>query len=120
MLFMLTQLQFFLCNIIFYITEKSGEKPGCCIWLIKNNIQFYSIPLNDGAAPTNLAILYLRKTSCSLPQSLHLSRTRPEMFRYFGLIASSSAMHSITFPQSHENNCFTTEYSLVSMLIRIS
>jgi len=76
--------------------------------------------LNDADAPTNLAILYFRKISCSLPQSLHLSRTRPEMLRYFGLIASSSTIYSITFPQSHENNCFTTEYSLVSMLLRIS
>jgi hypothetical protein len=38
----------------------------------------------------------------------------------FWLTASYSTMHSITFPQSHENNCFTTEYSLVSMLLRIS
>jgi hypothetical protein len=65
--------------------------------------------LNDGNAPISFAILCFRKTSCSLQQSLHHSRTRPEMLRYFGLIASSSTMHSITFPQSHENNRFTTE-----------
>jgi hypothetical protein len=49
-----------------------------------------------------------------LPQSLHLSRTFPEILLYFGFIVSSSAMHSITLPQSHENSCFTTATNLDS------
>jgi len=62
--------------------------------------------LNDGDAPTNLAILCFRKTSCSLLQSLHLIRTLPEILLYCGFILSSSAMHSITLPHSQENTCF--------------
>lgn len=67
--------------------------------------QDHEISLNDGEALTNLAILCLRKTSCSFPQSLHRSRRLPEILLYFGFITSSSSMHSITFPQSHEIKC---------------
>jgi hypothetical protein len=67
--------------------------------------------LNDGDAPTNLAILCLRKTSCSFSQSLHRSLRLPEMLLYFGFTTSSSSMHSIMFPQSHEIRCFDTEYT---------
>jgi hypothetical protein len=68
------------------------------------------ISLNDGDAPTNLAILCLRKTSCSFPQSLHRSLRLPEMLLYFGFTASSSSISSITFPQSHEIRCFGIGY----------
>lgn len=66
----------------------------------------HEISLNDGDAPINLAILYFRKTACSLPQSLHRILTLPEMLLYFGFVVPSSAMHSITLPQSQENTCF--------------
>jgi hypothetical protein len=75
------------------------------------NHQEDDISLNDGDAPTNLAILCLRKTSCSFPQSLHRSRRLPEMLLYFGFTTSSSSMSSITFPQSHEIKCFGIEYT---------
>ena len=71
--------------------------------------QDHEISLNDGDALTNLAILCLRKTSCSFPQSLHRSLRLPEMLLYFGFITSSSSIHSITFPQSHEIKCFGIE-----------
>lgn len=67
--------------------------------------RIHSISLNDGDAPMNLAILYFRKTACSLPQSLHRSLTLPEMLLYLGFVTSSSSMHSSTLPQSQENDC---------------
>lgn len=41
------------------------------------------------------------------------------MLLYFGLTVSSSATHSITLPQSQENNCFTNEFVWCSVLLRI-
>ena len=76
------------------------------------------ISLNDGDAPTNLAILCLRKTSCSFPQSLHRSRRLPEMLLYFGFTTSSSSMHSITFPQSHEITCLGIEYNYTEVELK--
>jgi hypothetical protein len=69
------------------------------------------ISLNDGVAPTNRAILSRRNASVSFPQSLHRSLTLPEMLLYFGLTTSSSSIHSITFPQSHEIKCFSIAYT---------
>ncbi len=50
-------------------------------WNAPGLIRFYEISLNDGVAPTNLAMLYFKKTACSLPQSLHRILTFPEMLR---------------------------------------
>jgi hypothetical protein len=37
--------------------------------------------------------------------------SKPEILLYFGFITSSSSMHSITFPQSHEIKCFGIGYT---------